>query len=185
MTMGDVFTGRRSDDGMTLIEVLAALALSAALVATLLTVSSSLRGDQQRMDQDTSDSAAMNRRLARLFEHDLTHARTLETVGGQVQLVGYGGLDREALKAEHRRTLVTYQQVDLPSGGAALVREQVELDNTTNRASTLDVVALGVATFAIESESTSDRVRFDVTWDDDRPPLEGTLMLSLRAPSPQ
>lgn len=130
----------------TLIEVLAAVALSAVLLMVLVTVAVSVKKGERRL----AAHAAEGERHAALFDlvrHDLVHARTITIEKNLLIIDGYGALDGETLAPLHRPAIVTYALAEV-GGGVGLLRSQ----ETIGGDAFAELVAMGVTGFDLEPE---------------------------------
>lgn len=145
----------KEKQGFTLVEVVAALALAGVLLTVLLTVTTRVNSARaaDRRDRIRADG------LIGLLRHDLIHARSLESSPNNIIITGYGGLDRRTLEPTHRPARVTYRvlRIDGETGILpVLVREQVDLDNRTNREAFIELVAIGIVSFTIHGEGVGE-----------------------------
>lgn len=152
---------RRS--AFTLIELLAATALAALLLAAGFRVIGSLgraRAVLARQEQSRTYVAE----TLDLLRWDLANARYMKSSPGELTLTGYGSLDPQTFAPRHRPVTVRYRLaapgeapgeadggVGATGGGgrAWLVREQIDLDSSTNRNRSSALVCAGVAGFEV------------------------------------
>lgn len=148
----------RRTAGFTLVEIVAALALAGLLLTVLLTVTGRVNHTRARLDDAARDDRDRADGLVALLRHDLIHARSVESVGADAIITGYGGLDRRTLEPTHRPARVTYRVLDVGVDEAmpVLVREQIDLDNQTNREASIELVAIGIGRFAVKEVGHSD-----------------------------
>lgn len=152
----------------TLIEMLAATALSALLMVGLMrvigTVRSPGRSEPSIRDRNASEAPDRLQDAADLIQWDLVHARTIRWGQNTVTLEGYGSLQRADRLSEddfsrgarpHRPVRVRYFLRTL-AGQTWLVRRQTDLDDPTNRNTWAELVARGVARFEGVPELTGD-----------------------------
>lgn len=167
----------------TLIEVLAALTLVAMLMLVLMVVIGRMNDSIRRGEALEDDPRMADGRLINLLRHDLIHAQSVEGDGNDIVIVGYGGLDRVTHAATHGPVRITYRNCQTSADEAVpfLVREQVDLDDLTNRDASIELVGIGIRGFRIDGIGTDDAgpgdtgeggrigppplpVRFEVTW---------------------
>jgi prepilin-type N-terminal cleavage/methylation domain-containing protein len=131
----------------TLVELLAATALAAMLLAAGFRVVGSLgRARAALARQDLARSYAAE--AVDLLRWDLANARYMKSVPGDLTLTGYGGLDPDSLAPRHRPVTVRYH-LAAAAGRNWLVREQADLDVATNRNRSSALVCSGLAGFDV------------------------------------
>lgn len=114
--------------GFTIVEMLAATALSAVLFVVMFILLSGF-GREQRAAMIRARADTMPQ-VTDLLRWDLVNARQVQCAPGQVMLDGFGALDRESLDASwHRPVDVTYE-VRQAGGKPWLVRRQQEKDGS-------------------------------------------------------
>lgn len=169
--------------------------LTAVLLAALLSVTSGISRDRQRLaaaDGDGRPGSGGGRGLVGrpeplmdLLRRDLANARTLgrSADGRGVVLEGHGGLNRASLVPTGRLTRVTYRV--RPAGGAGrgaggggggppcLVREQQYLDDPARPEPWADVVAVGVRRFRLAATAAGGGLAGD-TLPGDEPDDDAT-----------
>lgn len=130
----------------TLVELLAATALSAVLLMGLLAVTVAVA----RPTSDPTRRVAGGQRrghvdaVMELLARDLSDAVEVTHSEGVLQLRGYGGLDPVSLRPTHRPALVTYHSREA-GGQWWLVRTQVNLDELSNNRGFAHLVCQGVS----------------------------------------
>ena len=107
----------------TLIEMLVAAALTAVLLAGVLSVSAALARDARRTSARATDAAGTDAAFE-LIRWDLLNAQTIAS-DGPLTLTGHGGLSRDTMRPTGRLARVTYSI----RRGVGLVREQRYLDD--------------------------------------------------------
>lgn len=125
--------------GFTLVELLAATALAVMLAAGSLRVVASIRADvAAQRDRSLTDAAAADQ-LVDLIRDDLTHAASYSQIGGKVELIGYGSLDRSDFDQRRKNSNASHQPVRIEyfiqrlGDVNWLVRRQTDLNALTNR----------------------------------------------------
>jgi hypothetical protein len=83
--------------------------------------------------------------------------------GDRLVLTGYAVLDEQMHEPTHLPARVTYRLI---SEAGVLVREQVDQDNLTNRETTIEIVAMGVADWVVRSGE--NELQMELTWVDTR-----------------
>jgi type II secretory pathway component PulJ len=108
----------------TLIEMLLATALTAALLGAVLSVASALARDARRLGATTAPST-FDSAFAQI-RWDIANASSMSTSrdGRELVLTGHGGIDSATLRPTGRLTRVTYRAT-----AAGLVRRQEYLDD--------------------------------------------------------
>jgi hypothetical protein len=131
----------------TLVELLAATALAALLLAAGFGVIGSLGRTRAALArQNAARSYAAE--AVDLLRWDLANARYMKATPDELTLTGYGGLDPETVAPRHRPVTVRYR-VAAAGGRTWLVRDQTDLDVATNRNRSTALVCSGVAGFAV------------------------------------
>lgn len=131
--------------GMTLLEVVLALALAAALMVTLLQVTMAMRKSAATVQEIDKGSEAADA-LVDLIGRDLIHARRVESHKRIWRIAGHFGIDREDNETVHRPVQATYVLVPDPDvpGSHTLVREQIQYQATGEHASGVEVLSWGL-----------------------------------------
>jgi prepilin-type N-terminal cleavage/methylation domain-containing protein len=150
----------------TLIEMLAATALSALLMVGLMRVVGTVRlpGRSGQSPQAHNTSEAHDRFLdaVDLIQWDLVHARMIRLGQNTVTVEGYSSLqrtdrllggDRARVARPHRPVRVRYF-LRTVAGQTWLVRQQTDLDDPTSRNTWAELVACGVDRFEWVPEQT-------------------------------
>ena len=173
--------------GFSLIEMLAAAALSAVLMIGLLAVVSSV-GRTRRAFAERQEQSGWSAGVADLIRFDVRNARTITAAANRLTLTGTGALDAATLVPTHRPVRVEYS-LQQAAGQSWLVRRQTDLDVQSNRNSWSDAVCPGVAAFAAEplrdgadakqpADAVPARVRLTVTSENPAdPPVQEVLIV--------
>jgi prepilin-type N-terminal cleavage/methylation domain-containing protein len=170
--------GRRA---FTLIELVAATALSAVLLTVVLSVVRTVNRPQPTSDATTELAAPLSRQL----QWDLANAVVLRTDARGLTLGGYGSLDPATLEPTHVPVVVTYTL--RPAGDRLwLVREQSSLDALAE-GGTWDELACGdVAAFTVDAPPTAaDRAAATQPAEDDPTPLSFQRLAGVRPVPPR
>lgn len=133
--------------GFTLVELLAATALTALLMVGILNVVARLGADHLRRPSDDVNDATVL-----LVERDLRLAREVRTGDGFVEMRGYCHLDDEALTLSHLPTLVRYEIRTL-NDRPWLIRIQTDLDQLTNERPFTELVEAGVRSIEVRLQA--------------------------------
>jgi type II secretory pathway pseudopilin PulG len=139
---------RRS--GFTLLELLLATTLAAALMILVLMVTASIRRSQSALRDDHPDRQAMTR-LEELIEQDASMSSNVQIRENEVVFDGYSRLDRGTLGPSHGATRVLYRLVR-SNGHGYLLRQQTDLDSQTNRESQVELIMADVSGFVVVSD---------------------------------
>jgi len=136
----------------TLVELLAATALTAILMVGVLAVVADL-GVANLTSSSTaakpSPEAGAMEALVRLLREDLVHATAVRIPRpNEVVLVGYAALDGNDRERTHRPVLVAYRLADL-DGRRWLIRRQSALDVLSNQGIRYDLVCGNVTRFEL------------------------------------
>ena len=134
--------------GFSLIEMLAAAALSAVLMIGLLAVIAGV-GRTRRAFAERTEQAAWSAGVADLLRTDLRNAQTIKVGANQLTLTGTGALDAQTLAPTHRPVRIEYS-LQTAAGQSWLIRRQVDLDVLSTANSWSEPVCPGVASFAVE-----------------------------------
>lgn len=134
--------------GFTLVELLAALVLTAVLMGAVLVLLGGMQRDARQLE--AVDAGDLAPGLAALLRHDWQHAS--EVVDGA--LVGHAGIDPATLTPNLRPSRVRYTLA-----ADVLRREQVYRDTPTAPAAWSEVVGTGVEQFAMTPDGDVLRVR--------------------------
>jgi prepilin-type N-terminal cleavage/methylation domain-containing protein len=135
--------------GFTLLELLLATTLAAALMVLVLTVTASIRRSQSALRNDRADRQAMTR-LEELMEQDASMSSKIQMRDDEVWFDGYSRLDRATQGPSHGATRVIYRLVR-SNGHGYLLRQQTDLDNQTNQESQVELIMADVSRFVVES----------------------------------
>jgi len=139
----------RASEGFTLVEVVLATALSAAvMVAVLGVVARMARSRPNRCDPVAR--ALIEDELLSLIEMDLANARSFEARRDGFVLTGFGRIDPKTKKTGHGPARIRYQ-VRRAGGQNWLVRVQTIQSPGGGRRETHDLVCAGVERIALEA----------------------------------
>ena len=128
----------RRRKAMTLVELAAALAISAMLAAATLSVATTLARREATSRRD-ADAAFLDERLADLLERDLVQAEGYQPLAGGFALRSHGGLDAKTLETDHVPATVTYEVRTGDPQGLLVRRQESSLQPTVT-----ELVAAGV-----------------------------------------
>lgn len=151
---------RRSDEptrfpklrhGFTAVEMLAATALSALLMLTVVQVIGALARDRHVMDEAERRAPSSQppcSALAELFRQDLAHTSRLEYKANSIVLTGHALLDGTTREPTHRPSVVRYLLWKVGER-SWLVRQQGTPDPPSRRDAALDLLWPNVAGFEL------------------------------------
>jgi len=144
----------RRQVGFTLIELVAATALSALLMVGVLHVTVTVNRDAQRASARGTTRAhlAQTESLAALLRHDLVHAHHVRWAPNELHVSGENGLDPRDLTPTHRPARVSYF---LQSAGRTtwLVRRQTDRADVTNQDANTTLILGGVGGFGLSDRA--------------------------------
>ena len=165
----------------TLIELVAATALSAVLLTVVLSVVRTVNRPPAPTGATTDTAAPLSRQL----RWDLANAVVLRTDSRGLTLGGYGSLDPATLEPTHLPVVVTYTL--RPAGGRLwLVREQSSLDARAEGGTADELVCGGVATFGVDAPPTAaDRAAATQPAIEDPTPVEFQQLAGVRPVPPR
>ena len=136
--------------GFTLLELLAASALSAILMVVLLQVIASLARGKVALERDaTTDTPPWQADLVELVRWDLTNTTEGTAEPNRLRLSGHGSLDRASLAPAHEPVTVAYALEPL-GGRTWLVRRQSPRGALTNERGWSELVCPDVTGFVVE-----------------------------------
>lgn len=141
----------RNQSGFTLIEILLATILTAVLMVGVLAVIASISGPIQHRSDEPGQSAIGQIDLdaiTRVVATDLAQARWIESAGGELKLMSYGGLDPQDRARTQRPVNIDYH-VQLINDNPWLVRTEQALDGEAATAPDYELVAPGVTRIAL------------------------------------
>ncbi len=176
--------------GFSLIEMLAAAALSAVLMIGLMAVIASV-GRTRRAFAAQTEQSAWSAGVADLLRFDLRNAQTVKAGPNALTLTGTGALDARTLAPSHRPVRVEYA-LRTAAGRSWLVRRQTDLDVLSNANAWSEAVCPGVAAFAVQllpdpvpagapkppPDAAPPRVRLTVTPENPAdPPVQEVLIV--------
>ena len=139
---------------MTLVELVAALALANFLMVAMLGVLRSFAVQRRAVIGDGSIES-WRAVLRSQLEWDFANARRVSISPQQLRLVGYGGRDFETGEITHRPTEIVYD-VDPESRCLWLLRHETHLDEPTLHNRRTELVCRPVAAMEITSEGETN-----------------------------
>lgn len=160
--------GANSRRGFTAVELLAATALTAVLMVTLLHVIASIgRGRDAMRRRDAGEP--LRSELLDALRWDLANARSATFGPSALFLVGHGSLDRDTLAPRHVPVTVSYRVLRL-GGRPWLVREQAPAGNEEGAGAWVELLCPDVRQVSFTAAGRR-RVGRPETWSsDDVPP---------------
>jgi len=99
---------KRMNHGLTLVEMLAALAITALILAAVLPVTASL-ARSHALGENTQEQVSLESALRGLLATDLVHARSYRMTPNGVELEGLATLDLGTLELQHIPSTVRYE----------------------------------------------------------------------------
>ena len=152
--------------GFTLVELLAAVALTGLLAAALLTIVAGL--GRQVTPARTGDAlhTAEATGLKHLLERDLLQARAVTLTADSLTLHTLSHLHADTLDASHRPVRVRYHHLE---DDGALVREQYDPLDTTGQPRSAHLVATGVSSLHVAraDDEDNDSITLTITFESD------------------
>jgi prepilin-type N-terminal cleavage/methylation domain-containing protein len=139
---------RKANRAFTLIELLAATALGAMLMAAVLVVVGSAVSQEMAMREAESDLLVPTR-VADLMRWDLEQSRNISIGDSRIALEGYGAIRAEDLASVHRPATVVYRLHRIAER-SFLVREQIRPDQITSRNAWLELICADVNRFELK-----------------------------------
>lgn len=133
--------------GFTFVEVLATTLLVALLMLVGLRVIASVGRTRAEIAARAAGPADSGR-MADMIRWDLTNARYVKSGENSLALAGYCGLEAADFSPRHRPVHVSYALREA-GGRRWLVREQSDLDDTTNRGRWFELICPDVASFTV------------------------------------
>ncbi|MEM8738835.1 MAG: prepilin-type N-terminal cleavage/methylation domain-containing protein [Planctomycetota bacterium] len=133
--------------GLTLIELLAATALAALLMVTLLQVIQTTGRSRAAMDTIQLEGSAWRARLTGVMQADLNHSRRAAWDGQQLLIEGWNGWQRSTREPAHEPAHTVYRFIETPAPsttGYLLVREQRDLLDLGQQRPTQELLAAGI-----------------------------------------
>ncbi len=135
--------------GFTLIEAMAATALSAIMMTALMSVTTAIV--RNGPDETTTDQpASWRRHVIEVFRRDLAHADTVQASPSRVVLTGHVSLDRETSSPTHQPAVVTYS-LKRVADRSWLLRTQVDLEDHSLHNTWVQIVCAGVLSFEVQT----------------------------------
>jgi prepilin-type N-terminal cleavage/methylation domain-containing protein len=180
--------------GFTLVEMLAATALSAVLLVTMLAVIASL--GRERRAAAATNRAEVPPGVVELIRWDLVNARELNGEAGRVTLSGYGALDPDALAPLGHRPIEVVYEVRRAAGRSWLVRRQragQDEDLSSDELVCADVADLLItpleatdelATAVAAAQPTSRPATLPTTRPEPQPSMAACVRLQIRWDAP-
>jgi prepilin-type N-terminal cleavage/methylation domain-containing protein len=135
----------------TLIELLAASALSALIMLVLLQVIASISRSRVAVAREMNSRTGQTRwksEVIQLLRRDMLNATTARLEVGRLTLTGHGSVDRNRLHARHEPVSVVYE-VDR----GRLIRRQMARDGMPRENDFGEIVCAGVTRFSLEPAS--------------------------------
>jgi prepilin-type N-terminal cleavage/methylation domain-containing protein len=168
---------RRRRRGFTLVELVAATALSAVLLTVALGVLRTVNRPAKAAEADGGGP------LAQQLRWDLANAVVLRTDSGGLTLAGYGSLDPTTMEPTHLPAMVTYALRE-SAGATWLVRQQQMLDGRGD--AWVELAAGGVAGFTVDAPVTAaDRAASTRPAQEDPTPLPFQRLAGVRPVPPR
>ncbi|QNN21548.1 prepilin-type N-terminal cleavage/methylation domain-containing protein [Planctomycetales bacterium ZRK34] len=168
--------------GFTLLELIAALALSTLLMLGLLTVITAISSPRSTTEAGDFSQDHTTQLLISLVRHDLMHAQDITVEANHIKIQGYGALDSQSLTPTHRRAEVEYL-IEQHEELTILVRQQRDVDDLTATNTHRHLLATDVSQFMLTpmrplpsattapSSPESTAYRLVVTCSDAKKPL--------------
>lgn len=135
----------------TILELLAATALTAVLMVAVLHLVGSLGRGRDAITKHADDSA-WRMDLLEMLRRDLTNATQMTMAQNRVVLIGSGALARGSLVPQHEPVTVTYE-IAGANGRGCLVRRQSPRDGASRQPGWSELVCPNLMSFAIEPVS--------------------------------
>jgi len=149
---------RATPEGLTLVELLAALVLSTLLMGAVLGVLRSLTRNQKAALLN-SPTEEWQSRLTGQLEWDLVNSRSIAVTAAGFELRGFAGCDLKSGLLLHCPTLVQY---GVATAGAAncLVRREIHVEATDLDEQSSELVSIQIEhiVFGVEDEKTHEMV---------------------------
>ena len=134
----------------TLVELVAALAVTAALVAAVLGVTTKLARNEA-VSKRAHNAASLEERLEDLLQEDLTHAKGFREVPGGYALRSHAHLEAKTLERKHLPATVTYRVLPKETGGLLVRTQESEFQPVVT-----ELVAVGVKTIRLQGSAKQD-----------------------------
>ena len=190
----------------TLVEMLAALALSAALMVAVLSLSTGVSRTERAMAA-THQRSDTHEALVELLRRDLSEARQVDILSQGIRLIGPLQVEPDTQERSHLPVEVRYEIAESPVGGLSggpaggpggpggtagsiLLRCQRRLEQRTNQAESRRLVATGVRSIQFtpvaSADSATDQadvnvmpaaIRIQVIWNDESVPMLSRLLV--------
>jgi len=148
----------------TILELLAATALTALLMVAVLHVISSLGRSRAALARQP-DGGAWRSDLLDTLRYDLSNATAASFRHGKVTLAGHGGLDRNTLAHRHEPVTVTYG-LAMIHGRQWLVRTQIARDGLSNEPAWTELLCPDVTAFNCQPAGVAISAPLELTPDD-------------------
>lgn len=156
--------------GMTLVEMLAALALATLLLGAVLSIALGVKRAERQLGAAARGGLDLEETLVRLVREDLTLARTYDFTTNRISLEGYGWLDVDTGEVTQAPALVTYGLVEI-GNDKAILRSQESASGTI-----LSVLGTNILSFEVQPRW------LDAEAGDDSPPAAVKLTLVRQGP---
>lgn len=144
MTIGRTPSKQASSrSGVTLVELLLALSLSATLLVALRGIVTTARVQSELAAEQASDAESWKRRIQQRLEFDIRNSRQVRIRPGRIILEGYAGRDPVSGTADHHACRVTWSLVD-SAGRGFLLRRTEATSNRSTPLSEAELVATGI-----------------------------------------
>jgi hypothetical protein len=129
--------------GVTLVELLLALTLSALLLVALRGVVTTARAQSEIAAEQAREAEAWKRRIRQRLKFDIRNSRQVRIRPGRIVFEGYAGRDPVSGHADHHACRVTWSLFD-PAGRGFLVRRSEPTSSRLGNAADLELMAVGV-----------------------------------------
>jgi len=168
---------RYRSQGMTLVELLASVALASLLMVVLLQVIVAIGRDRHKVSAEEDSGSAWSSQIHDVLRSDLDVAHSVRWEESQLVIEGAGALDAATLAPVHLPARVRYLLVDVDGNpmsqgpavavgldtggnglGALLVREQEDLLDLSQRRPNRTLVAIHVRSFGMQGATEATRL---------------------------
>jgi len=143
----------RKAKGFTLVELLVASTLTAALMVTLLAMLAQVsRG--ARSIESRYKNPHWRSRIVDHFRRDLMHGSVIRATTGEFEIQGFSGRDERTGRITHRPTTTTYY-IAIVAGQQALLRKVKVAEGAVLQNVKTDLVGLGISRFDVLTERST------------------------------